>query len=378
MNNFHLVLYRKYRPQNFHDVVGQNHITEILKKSVAGNKISHSYLFSGPKGTGKTSIARILAKSVNCENLAGEKQKETKLNEPCNECFSCKEITQGNSLDLVEIDAASNRGIDEIRSLRETVRLNPFKSKYRVYIIDEAHMLTKEAFNALLKTLEEPPRHAIFILATTEFDKIPETIASRCEHFKFKKMPEELVRLSLKIILEKEKIKIDENTLNLISILADGSLRDAHSKLEQIMDFEKKEIRYEDARIFFGAPKESLIRDFINALILKDYSAATQIARSAQKDELDLKLFIKLVLRSLRFILLLLLSKNMENEIKNETSENELNFLKSASEKTNITEIENFLKVFLGAYMSPINFHFPELPLELAIAKLAEISERKK
>lgn len=361
-NNFHLVLYRKYRPQNFSEVVGQNHITEMLKKSVSSNRISHSYLFSGPKGTGKTSIARILAKAVNC----GAKTDY----EPCNTCVSCNEITNGNSLDLIEIDAASNRGIDEIRALKEAVRLNPLKSKYRVYIIDEVHMLTKEAFNALLKTLEEPPQHNIFILATTERDKIPETITSRCEQFKFKKMSDENVKFSLKNILEKEKIKIGEEALNMLAILADGSLRDAHSKLEQCLNFEKKEIQDFEVRNFFGLPAETQVENFLKSIILKNSDEAVKIAREIQKDEIDTRLFIKLILRSLRFLMLLLLSPLVENEIKNLTSEKNLEFIKMLKSRTNISETENLLRIFLDAYLSPVYSYFPELPLEMALAEI--------
>lgn len=372
MSNFHLVLYRKYRPQNFNEIIGQNHITEILKKAVASNKISHSYLFSGPKGTGKTSMARILAKAVNCETR-GEKTEY----EPCNNCISCSEVIQGNSLDLIEIDAASNRGIDEIRALKEAVRLNPLKSKYKIYIIDEVHMLTKEAFNALLKTLEEPPRHAIFILATTEFEKIPETIISRCEQYKFKKMTDDFVKFSLKKIAENEKIKIEEGALTMLAILAEGSLRDAHSLLEQMLDFEKQEITDSDVRAFFGLPKETATRDFIKSLIEKDFSSAFKISSDVQKEGSDPRIFIKLILRNLRFLMMLLISPAMENDIKQLASGNKIEFIKNLKSKTNILEIENMLKIFLNAYSSPLFSHFPELPLEMAIAEIAGSLEKK-
>lgn len=367
MSNFHLVLYRKYRPQNFNEVMGQSHITEILKKAVSVNKISHSYLFSGPKGTGKTSMARILAKAVNCETRDNNTEYE-----PCNKCASCEETTNGKSLDLIEIDAASNRGIDEIRALREAARLNPLKSKYRVYIIDEVHMLTKEAFNALLKTLEEPPRHIIFILATTEFDKIPETIISRCEQYKFKKMTDDIVKLSLKKIADNEKIKIEEGALTILSILAEGSLRDAHSKLEQMLDFEKREITDLNIRAFFGLPKETATRDFIESLIEKDFNGAFKIASDIQKEGVDSKIFIKLVLRNLRFLMIMLISPIMENEIKQITTEKEIEFIKNLKSKTNVLEIENMIKVFLNAYSSTLFSHFPELPLEMALAEISK------
>ena len=196
-----VVLYRKYRPHNFEEVLGQDHVVAVLQNAVKLNRISHAYLFSGPRGTGKTSVARILARSVGCEGM-----------------------------DLLEIDAASSRGIDEIRALRDAVRLVPFKSPYKVYVVDEVHMLTKEAFNALLKTLEEPPKHAIFILATTELNKVPETIISRCQHFVFRKVPESIIRSSILEIAKKENFKLDDEAAGLIALFADGSFRESDCK----------------------------------------------------------------------------------------------------------------------------------------------------
>lgn len=368
MENFHLALYRKYRPQKFNDVIGQSHIVEILKNAVRLNKISHAFLFSGERGIGKTSIARILAKAANCEN-----RKENEF-EPCNSCVSCNEITHGNSLDLVEIDAASNRGIDEIRALKEAVRLNPLKSKYRVYIIDEVHMLTKEAFNALLKTLEEPPRFAIFILATTETEKIPETIISRCQHFKFKKTPENLIKVSLSKILEKEGVKADLGTLEIISILADGSLRDAHSKLEQALDSDKK--RLEDSRVrdFFGIPPENLISDFLTNLISKNTEENMKIASQIAENNFDQRLFIKLIIKNLRFLLILMLAPGMERDLKSHIPEEKISFLKNLKSGTKSENIESALKIFLNAYSSPFYSYFPELPLEIAIAETAKLT----
>ena len=367
----HLVLYRKYRPQNFSDIIGQNHIVEILKKAISLNRVGHSYLFAGPKGTGKTSLARILAKAVNCVNLQPPTSNlQPPFYEPCNECEICAEITNGNSLDLVEIDAASNRGINEIREIKETIRLHPFKSLYRIYIIDEVHMLTNEAFNAFLKILEEPPKFVIFILATTESDKIPETIISRCQEFKFRKVPEQLIRMSLKNILEKEKIKIEDGALELLSIISDGSLRDAHSLLEQIIDFESKEIKEIDARNFFGAPAPSLVNDFIFSIFDKKPEKSLEIISHISDRGIDSRLFAKLILRNLRLILLLTLAPNFENELKNGINEKQMNFLKELKIKTNVAEAESALKIFLDAYSSPSYSYLPELPLEIAVTKI--------
>jgi DNA polymerase-3 subunit gamma/tau len=214
----------------FEDVVGQAHVTTTLRNAIANNRLSHAYIFSGPRGVGKTTTARILAKAINC--LHPEKDKN-----PDNECELCKEITEGRSVNVFEIDGASNRGIDEIRNLREAVRYGPAKGKYKVYIIDEVHMLTKEAFNALLKTLEEPPPYILFIFATTEVHKVPATILSRCQRFDFKRNTIEEITGRLSFIAKEEKIKISEDALLLIAKKADGSMRDGQSIFDQIVAF---------------------------------------------------------------------------------------------------------------------------------------------
>lgn len=251
-------LYLKYRPQNFSTIVGQNHVVQTIKNSLKKNKVNHAYLFCGSRGTGKTSTARIIAKSLNCLQI------EDSYN-PCNQCENCKAINQNHLIDLIEIDAASNRGIDEIRELREKIQFSPTHGKAKVYIIDEVHMLTKEAFNALLKTLEEPPSHAYFILATTEAHKIPETIISRCQQFNFKRINQEDIKNRLKEISNEEGIIVDDPSLDLIARLAEGGLRDAIGLLEQIGA--NGEINYQEMINQLGIIGHLTLENFYQSLL---------------------------------------------------------------------------------------------------------------
>lgn len=248
----YLVTARKWRPMRFDEVTAQEHVTVTMKNAIIRNRIAHAYLFSGPSGVGKTTTARIFAKAINCQNV--------KDGEPCNECDVCKEVTEGRSLDVIEIDGASNRGIDEIRDLRESVRYSPSRLKYKVYIIDEVHMLTKEAFNALLKTLEEPPAYAIFVLATTEPHKVLPTILTRCQRFDFKRIEIEKIIERLRFIAKEEKIKVDEESFVTIAKKGDGSMRDAQSIFDQVAAFCGNEVKHEivvsalslvDSELFF-------------------------------------------------------------------------------------------------------------------------------
>ncbi|OHA13246.1 MAG: DNA polymerase III, subunit gamma and tau, partial [Candidatus Tagabacteria bacterium RIFCSPLOWO2_01_FULL_39_11] len=326
----HIVLYRKYRPRNFSEVIGQEHITEILKNAIKLNRINHAYLFSGSRGTGKTSVARIFAKAINCGDSGAGK---IAAFEPCNKCAICEEIDSGRSFDLMEIDAASNRGIDEIRALREAVRLHPLRARNKVYIIDEAHMLTKEAFNALLKTLEEPPAHVVFILATTEFEKLPETIVSRLQHFKFRKPSEYMIKKSLENIAKKEKILIDDEALNILSFFADGSFRDAHGMADQILSLNEKKLMGESVRNFFGVPSGVLVREFLSSLFEKNAENAFKTINKVYNQGLDMKMFLKLILRNLRFMLILNLAPDMEKDIEDIIGKEQLDILKAEKGK---------------------------------------------
>ncbi|MFO7841667.1 MAG: DNA polymerase III subunit gamma/tau [Fidelibacterota bacterium] len=255
----HQVISLKYRPQRFEDVVGQEHITITLKNAVQKNRLGHAYIFSGPRGTGKTTTARLLAKLVNCE--------DPRDGNPCNECVSCREITEGRSLDVLEIDGGSTRGIDSIRDLREQVKYPAARGKYRIYIIDEFHQITKEGFNALLKTLEEPPKHILFIFATTELHKVLPTILSRCQRFEFRRIPLMQVMDLLRTIADKEKISISDDSLLLIAKKGDGSIRDSESILEQVIAFSAGEINYDNILNILGVIHEEVYFDIFRSLV---------------------------------------------------------------------------------------------------------------
>jgi len=308
-----LVIYRKYRPQKFSEIVGQEHIVKTLLSALDSGKIAHAYLFAGPRGTGKTTIARLLAKAVNCL--------DSSTLEPCNKCDSCLEINENRAIDLIEIDAASNRGIEEIRELRERVRFAPMKSKYKVFVIDEAHQLTKEAFNALLKTLEEPPAHAIFILATTERYKMLPTIIFRVQRFDFKKfsLPEILGRLER--ILKKEKINADKKALRIIAINAEGHMRDAESMLGQVIAFcGNKEIKIKDVEDILGIVDINLAIKFIDLLANKKSKEALAFIDKFINQGYDLIQFIQSLIIYSRKLPLIRVNKDLSKLISTEPS----------------------------------------------------------
>ncbi len=258
----YVVLARKSRPQTFEDVVDQEHITRTLLNAVKSGRLAHAYLFAGPRGVGKTTVARVLAKAVNC--------KKPEQAEPCNTCTNCVEISEGIALDVIEIDGASNRGINEVRDLQENVRFVPSSCTYKVYIVDEVHMLTMEAFNAFLKTLEEPPAHVLFIFATTEAHKVPATILSRCQRFDFRRIAQEKIAQRLRFLGEREKIQIDQEAIQLIAKSVQGSLRDALSILDQAVSFSGGKVNFEDVRSLLGGISQKALSDFADSIAERD------------------------------------------------------------------------------------------------------------
>lgn len=277
----YIALYRKWRPQTFKDLVGQEHISRTLANAITSGHIGHAYLFAGPRGTGKTSTAKILAKALNCEHGPTP--------EPCGQCEQCRKIADGSSMDVFEIDAASNRGIDEIRDLRETVKFAPVDGRYKVYIIDEVHMLTTEAFNALLKTLEEPPAHVVFILATTEAHKVPPTIQSRCQRYDFKRITVEEIESRLRYITAEMKMEAEDEALAMIAIQADGGMRDALSILDQCAALAEGAITAERVRQILGLVGHDWIYKMTKALAARNVQEALQILAELLRDGKDLK-----------------------------------------------------------------------------------------
>ena len=297
-------LYRKFRPLNFSEMVGQEHITRTLKNQIMANRVGHAYLFNGGRGTGKTSAAKILARAINCLN--------PKDGEPCNECEICKGAISGSLTDIVEMDAASNNSVEDIRSIREEVNFLPTKAKYRVYIIDEVHMLSTGAFNALLKTLEEPPEHVKFILATTEPQKLPATILSRCQRFDFKKISNQDIIKRLEIVCKESNIEITKEALNIIATLSEGAMRDALSILERCIQDGENQIDEDKIKDLVGIPKMIFVHDIVKAIIEYDVDKALITVNKVLDDGKDISNFLWEIIKYVKDILLYKATKNVE------------------------------------------------------------------
>src|SRR3989344_6892526 len=356
-----VVLYRKYRPQNFSEIVGQEHIVQTLTNSINLESISHAYLFSGPRGSGKTTMARIFAKAINCHDASSF--------EPCNTCDSCQEIIGAKSIDLVEIDAASHTGVEEVRELISGIKFAPVKSKYKIFIIDECHQLSKSAANALLKTLEEPPAHAIFLLATTEAHKMIPTILSRCQRFDFKRLQVAEIIQKLEFILKKEDIKFEPAVLPLIALNARGSFRDAESLLDKCINFtgEDKLITIKEIKDLLGIVEVAQISNFVESIVRQDAKTAVEYINAMVNEGVDLQEFTKTLVFYVRQALLAKISPDFLNSATSGLSTEEIEKIKTQIANLGEKDIQKMLETFIDAENKMKYATIMQLPLELAV-----------
>lgn len=350
-------IYRRWRSRNFAELIGQEHVTQTLLNALRAGRIGHAYLFTGPRGTGKTSAARIFAKAVNCL--------DPQNGEPCNRCAICVSINEGRSLDLIEVDAASNRGIDEIRSLRDKIAFSPNECRYKVYVIDEVHMLTDPAFNALLKTLEEPPPHAIFVLATTEPHRIPLTVLSRCQRFDFRRVSVANLLVKLERICAQEGVRAQPEALAAIARHATGSFRDAESLLDQLVSFGIEEIKVEDVQRVLGSAPEAVVAGIAQAIISGDAAAGLSWINEALDNGVEARQLTREVLEYLRGLLLL---KNGGARLLNVTPEAEKSMTTQA-EALSLPRLLRAVRLFNGASNLLKTGIHTQLPLEMALVE---------
>ena len=358
------MLARKYRPKIFDEIAGQDNIVQTLKNAVIHDRIAHAYIFSGTRGVGKTSIARILAKSINCEN-------GPTIN-PCGVCSACVQIQNGSSVDVIEIDGASNTGVDAIRDLKENIIYLPQSFKYKIYIIDEVHMLSNSAFNALLKTLEEPPAHAKFIFATTELHKVPETILSRCQRFNFKRIPTDIIYRKLKEIAAAEDISVTDENLMIMASLADGSVRDSLTTFDTIISYFGKDIK-EDVSPVLGLTVKATIIELIGAIFKKDYESSIRLAKEIYDSGADIRQFMKQLAFHIRNILMIKLKyKDMINDMTDE----EINALIPLAEQKHSEELLDMIDILLNSDAKYQKISSPSLMLELTLFRLINIPSK--
>ena len=358
----HKALYRVYRPKNFSDVIGQEHIVRTLKNQIENNNVGHAYLFCGTRGTGKTSTAKIFSRAVNCTNLHND--------EPCNECENCREILEDKTMDVVEIDAASNNSVDDIRELRENVKYSPAKAKYKVYIIDEVHMLSQGAFNALLKTLEEPPSYVIFILATTEPHKIPATILSRCQRFDFKRVTVKDISSRMRYICEKEGIEADEKALNLIARNSQGALRDALSILDQCISFEGNKISYNDVIELLGSVNIEQLFDLAESIIKEDTRKSLQILNDFIIWGKDVRNLVNDLIDHFRNLMVCKISNDLDEIIS--LPEETIDLLKQQAETIDTNNLIRILNILSETQDGMKISSNPRVLMEVTMMKIAQ------
>jgi len=363
----YVVFARKYRPKDFDEVIGQEHITTTLKNAIKQNRVAHAYIFSGPRGIGKTTTARILAKALNCEKGPTPK--------PCNKCILCQEISSSISMDVIEIDGASNRGIDEVRQLRENVKFAPTNGKYKLYIIDEVHMLTQEAFNALLKTLEEPPPHVKFIFATTHPNKVIPTILSRCQRFDFRRVSVKDIVSKLKTIAKLESIKVEEETLFSIARQAEGSLRDAESILDQLSTFCNSKIGKDDITRILGTVNEEMLEEFTDIIAERDAPGALAFIDKLMAGGKDLSFFMLNLIGHFRNLMVANVSKDPSALI--DSSRQSIERVVNQTKRFSTEELFYISDILLNAYESMKRSTSTRVIFELAVIKITKRASMK-
>ncbi|MBU0612834.1 DNA polymerase III subunit gamma/tau [Patescibacteria group bacterium] len=361
-------LYRKYRPQAFKDLVDQNHIRITLMNELESGRIAHAYLFTGPRGVGKTTMARLFAKSLNCKN----RKKESA--EPCNACNSCKDIVKGRLLDLIEIDAASHTGVDNVRqNIIDNSRVATVSSKFKIFIIDEVHMLSISAFNALLKTLEEPPENVVFILATTEVHKVPQTIISRCQRFDFQKVGVKDIIDRLNTITSQEKIQVDEKVLKAIALASDGSVRDAEGMLGQVLSLGEKKVTMDHIDLIVPHSDDTLVIQFLGLLTMGDIASSIELVNRLVEEGGNVKNFVKNIVEVLRKIILLNVSSSLEKFAVSELDEELQKEMTKISSQLDSQELVRWINIFLRIEpILKVQTDIIQLPLEIAILEVIE------
>ena len=358
---------RKYRPGIFDEVVGQPHVVQTLVNAIGSKRIAHAFLFSGTRGVGKTTVARILAKCLNCE--------QGPTGAPCNTCPNCLEITQGTSVDVIEIDGASNTSVDDVREIRENVKFTPFRGQYRVYIIDEVHMLSNSAFNALLKTLEEPPAHVVFIFATTEIHKIPATILSRCQHYNFRRISKAEIMARLRHVAERDKLEIEDRSLLALARASEGSMRDALSLMDQVVAFGGSSIRHSDLETLLGAVPQELVRDMVAALLNQQSMDALRAIAGVLHQGHDVRTYCGEIVECIRNLLIAAVVPSA-TELKGlvEGSDEDIHQLKSEAQRVTPEQLQELLRIFTQAEDGLRASSHPRFLLEAAAVRATRLA----